>query len=181
MRGIRHGLLCLLLAASAAGCNRGAWAPDFTLRDDAGSPWTLSQQHGTAVILTFGFTHCADTCPATVAKLVRLAATHAAARNVEIAFVTVDPTRDSAPVMHRFISRFSTPGRTRVVGLTGTPQQIDAVTSAYHIWSQHLPHGQVAHTAAIFFISPAGAITTIRDDADGDGSLAHALAATVAS
>lgn len=83
--------------------------------------------------------------------------------------------------MHRFISRFSTSGEPRVVGLTGTPQQIDGVKAAYHIWSEPLPHGEVAHTAAIFFINPAGGLTAVRDDADADGSLAHALAATVSS
>lgn len=181
MRRICLGLLCLLLAAPVAGCDRGASAPDFTLRDDVGSPWALSERHGTAVLLTFGFTHCADTCPATIARLVRLATTHAATRNVEIAFVTVDPSRDSVPVMHRFISRFSTPGAPRVVGLTGTPQQIRAVKAAYHVWSQPLPHGEIAHTSAIFFINPAGGLTAVRDDTDADASLAHALTSTVAS
>jgi protein SCO1 len=181
MRRFCHSLLCLLIAASGAACSRSATAPDFTLRDDGGSAWTLSQQHGKTVVLTFGFTHCADTCPATVAKLVRLAASSGAPQSVEIALVTVDPHRDSAQAMHRFVGRFSTPREPNVVGLTGSPQQIARVKAQYHIWSARLPHGDIAHTAAIFFIDPAGRIAAVRDDADGDAALAHALATTVAS
>lgn len=180
MRRIRHSLLCLLFATSVAACGRGVAAPDFTLRDDRGSAWTLSQQ-GKAVVLTFGFTHCADTCPATVAKLARLAATSNAPSAVEIAFVTVDPARDSAPVMHRFVTRFARSGDPSVVGLTGTQQQIERVKAAYHVWSAPLRHGEIAHTGAIFFIDSAGRIEGIRDDADSDASLAHALAAAAAS
>jgi protein SCO1/2 len=181
MRQIRHRLLCLLLATSVAGCGHGTVAPDFTLRDDVGAAWTLSQHHGKAIVLTFGFTHCADTCPATLAKLVRLAATSAASQNVEIAFVTVDPARDSARAMHRFVGRFSNRSAPSVVGLTGTPQQIDRVKAAYHIWSAPLPHGEIAHTAAIYFIDPAGRIQAVRDDADSDSTLAHTLARTATS
>jgi protein SCO1/2 len=174
-------LLCLLIATSAAACSRSAAAPDFTLRDDGGSPWTLSQQHGKTVVLTFGFTHCADTCPATVAKLVAVAAASGAPQSVEVALITVDPRRDTAQAMHRFVARISTPREPNVVGLTGTLQEIARVKAAYHVWSAPLPHGEIAHTAAIFFIDPAGRVAAVRDDADGDAALAHALAATVAS
>ena len=52
------------MVAVLAGCaQRGPGAPGFTLIDDAGTPWALSAQHGNPVVLTFGFTHCADTCP----------------------------------------------------------------------------------------------------------------------
>jgi protein SCO1/2 len=62
-------LLALLLAAA---CASGQRAADFTLVDTSGAPWRLSQQRGKALLLTFGYTHCADTCPATLAKLVRI-------------------------------------------------------------------------------------------------------------
>jgi protein SCO1/2 len=181
MPRFRHSLLCLLIATLGAACSSSAAAPDFTLRDDSGSAWTLSEQHGKTVVVTFGFTHCADTCPATVAKLVRLAAASGTPESVEIALITVDPRRDSAQAMHRFVRRFSTPREPNVVGLTGTPQQIARVNADYDIWSAPLPHGDIAHTAAIFFIDPQGRIAAVRDDADSDAALAHTLAATVAS
>lgn len=163
MRSFR-GLLCLVLATSVAACAGGSYAPDFTLRDDTGVAWTLSQQRGEAVLLTFGFTHCTDTCPATLAKLMRSSnGLSGAARNVEVAFVTVDPVRDTAPVMHRFIGKFAPLGPARLVGLTGTPAAIEHVEAAYHVWSAPMKDG-IAHSAVIFLIDPHGRIAAIRDD-----------------
>jgi len=131
-------------------------------------------------VLTFGFTHCLDTCPATLAKLARLAAGPDAQTPVEIAFVTVDPQRDSVTAMHRFVSRFSQP-HVRVVGLTGTPDRIDAVERAYHVWAQRIPgrqpHGayDVAHSAVVYFIDRNGVTRSVHDDDDSDAVLAAAL------
>lgn len=160
-------------------CSHASGAPGFTLTDDAGRSWSLSEQRGTPVVLTFGFTHCADTCPATLAKLARLAGA-GSTTPVQIAMVTVDPARDSVRAMHQFVSRFSQ-GNARVVGLTGTPQQIDAVERAYHVWAQRIPgrqrHGayDVAHSAVVFFIDRNGATRSVHDDDDADAVLAAAL------
>ena len=129
--------------------------------------------------MTFGFTHCADTCPATLAKLARLAATNAKTP-VEIAVVTVDPQRDSVTAMHRFVTRFAE-GNARVVGLTGTPAQIDDVERAYHVWAQRIPGRRlnaaydVAHSAVVYFIDPSGVTRSVHDDDDSDAVLAAAL------
>ena len=161
-------------------CGRPPSAPTFTLTDDAGAPWALASQRGTPVVLTFGFTHCADTCPATLAKLARLAAGAGAKTPVDIAFVTVDPQRDSVAAMHRFVTRFSN-RNARVVGLTGTPDQIDAVERAYHVWAQRIPgrhpHGayDVAHSAVVYFIDRDGVTRSVHDDDDPDAVLAAAL------
>lgn len=130
-------------------------------------------------MLTFGFTHCADTCPATLAKLARLAGPDATTP-VEIAFVTVDPERDSVTAMHRFVTRFGQ-GNARVAGLTGTPAEIDAVERAYHVWAQHIPgrqpHGgyDIAHSAVVYFIDRNGVTRSVHDDDDPDAVLAAAL------
>jgi cytochrome oxidase Cu insertion factor (SCO1/SenC/PrrC family) len=98
-------------------------AADFTLLDDAATPWRLS-----------------DTCPATLAKLVRSAeALGAPSQRVEIVFVTVDPKRDSPAALRRFIARFDKPGQGRIVGLTGTSDRMAAVERSYHVWSQAVP------------------------------------------
>jgi protein SCO1/2 len=173
----------LLAAASAlSACGApGRPAAAFTLTGDNGRPWSLAAAHGRTVLLTFGFTHCADTCPETLAKLRRLRdGLGKAGRNVEIAFVTVDPQRDTPPVLHRFLARFGG-ASAGIVGLTGTPAQIASVESAYHVWAQRIPgHGGAArydeaHTAVIFFIDPAGRIRALRDDDDSDAVLARAL------
>jgi len=170
------GFGVLACIALVAGCDSGSSAPDFTLRDDAARPWTLEAQRGKVVLLTFGFTHCADTCPAALGKLTQLTRTLGPrGRNAEIAFVTVDPARDTPPVLHRFLARFE-PGSSRLVGLTGTPSEIAVVETAYHVRSQRLPRDEYAHTSVIFLIDPRGRIRALRDDNDSEASIAHVVA-----
>lgn len=169
-----------LLAALAACAARGPAAPDFTLTSDTGRAWALRAQRGHPLLLTFGFTHCADTCPATLAKLAHLAQANPAvkASGVQIAMVTVDPRRDSPAVLHAFVSRFGA----SIVGLTGSPASVASVERAYHVWAQPLPakrgHGyDVAHSAAIYVIDAGGHIRGLYPDDESEASLARALAA----
>ena len=173
-----HGALALILLV--AGCAHRTAAPDFTLLDDRGRPWTLSAQRGHPVVLDFGFTHCADTCPLTLAKLVRTVdGLGGSAGGTTIAFVTVDPQRDTPAAMHAFISRFGASGR--LVGLTGSPEQIARVERAYYVWAQRVPGSprtgsyDVAHSTGIYFIDAAGARRAIRDDGDSQAALTTAL------
>ncbi|HEY6485123.1 MAG TPA: SCO family protein [Candidatus Cybelea sp.] len=182
---VRPLALMLLLTAllGPVACSGGRSAPDFTLQSDRSAPWQLSAQRGKAVLLTFGFTHCPDTCPTILARLVRAtAALGARAGSVEIAFVTVDPSRDTAPVLHRFVHRFAQPG-VDLVGLTGTPSQIAASETAYHVWSAKL-HARkngydVAHSAAIFVIDRSGRFHDVLDDEDNEGTVVAALRKTL--
>jgi protein SCO1/2 len=180
LSGRTRNLAALAAALLLWACGRTPSAPGFTLTDDAGHAWTLSSQRGTPVLLTFGFTHCADTCPAILAKLARLASGPGAKTPVEIAFVTVDPARDSVTAMHRFVTRFGD-ANARVVGLTGTQDQIDAVERAYHVWAQRIPGRQphaaydVAHSAVVYFIDAHGTTRSVRDDDDSDAVLSTAL------
>jgi protein SCO1 len=170
-------LLAISLALAFAGCARGNPAADFTLQTDESAPWSLSAQHGKAVVMTFGYTHCADTCPLTLAKLAKAkAALGGRAGDVEIAFVTVDPHRDTPPVLHAFLQKLGG----GFVGLTGTPQQIDGIEQAYHVWAQRVPgrHGDDdyddAHASAIFFIDTRGNVSSLHDDSDSVEELSHA-------
>lgn len=172
-------LALALAGALLAGCAHPT-APDFTLTSDTGTPWTLSAQHGKAVALFFGFTHCADTCPDTLAKLVAsLRADGATSENAEIAFVTIDPQRDTPAVMHTYIARFP---RAPIVGLTGTPAQIVAAENAYHVWSQKIrpTHGgddyDEAHSAFTFLIDRSGNQRMIHNDDDPQRDFAADLA-----
>jgi protein SCO1/2 len=185
VRTIRLAVIAFSCIALAA-CSAGSTAPDFTLHDERGNRWTLSQQRDTAVLLTFGFTHCADTCPATLGRLSGVARSLGGrGRAVEIAFVTVDPARDQAVVLRKFLARCDT-GAGRLVGLTGTPGQIAAVENAYHVWAQRAPgHSQgatdyeEAHSSVIFLIDRRSRIHTLRDPNDSQTSLEHAVAELV--
>lgn len=169
-----------LLAAFAACAAGGPVAPDFTLTSDGGRPWTLSEQRGRPLLLTFGFTHCADTCPATLAKLAHLVRGNAAANSsgAQIVMVTVDPRRDSTAALHAFVSRFGS----GIVGLTGSPASVRSVERAYHVWAQPLPPKRgrrgydVVHSAAIYVIDARGRIRGLFPDDEPEASLARALA-----
>ncbi|HEV3195406.1 MAG TPA: SCO family protein [Candidatus Cybelea sp.] len=163
-------------------CSNGRAAPNFTLLDDAAKSWTLSRQRGKALLLTFGFTHCADTCPAMLARLAGMSRSLGAqADELEIVLVTVDPARDTTPVMHRFMARFRGLSSSRLVGLTGTAQQIEAVERAYDVWSQRIPGARrrgydEAHSTVIFLIDSRGQVRALRDADDSEGSIARAVA-----
>jgi protein SCO1/2 len=184
-RAVRHFLPRFVAVACVgliAACSNGRAAPNFTLQDDAAKPWALSQQRGKALLLTFGFTHCADTCPATLARLAGMSRSLGArAAELEIVLVTVDPLRDTSAVMHRYIDRFRLLGSSHMVGLTGTAQQIEAVERAYQVWSQRIPGTRrrgydEAHSSVIFLIDSQGRIRALRDAEDSERSIAHAVA-----
>jgi protein SCO1 len=176
---VKPALALVLASALLSGCAHPS-APDFTLTSDNGTPWTLSAQHGKVVALFFGFTHCTDTCPDTLAKLgASLRADGANDGDAEIAFVTIDPQRDTPAVMHAYIQRFP---NAPIVGLTGTPAQIAEVENAYHVWSKKLPspHGNdydEAHSAFTFLIDRDGNQRMIHNDDDSQHDFAADLAA----
>ena len=181
----RKLLPAVLALALLAGCSNPNAAPPLQLTDQHGAPWSLRDQRGKAVLLTFGFTHCADTCPATLAKLSRATGALGNRSDVVIAFVTVDPERDTTAAVRAFVDRF---GDTRIAGLTGTPAQIDAVDTAYHVWAQRIPgaHGKtgaydIAHSSVIFFIDPSGQIRSVKDDDTETAQIAQTVRAMLGS
>lgn len=168
-------LLALLVACARSAHFTGtaippSAAPNFTLISDTGRPWTLAAQRGEVVALFFGFTHCTDTCPDTLAKLAAaLRRDGASARTGEIAFVTIDPERDRPAVMHKYIRRFS---GAKIVGLTGTQAQIAGVEHLYGVWSQRIPGKNGSsdydeeHSAYTFLIDRAGNERVVHSDDD---------------
>lgn len=152
-------------------------APDFTLTDDSGSPWTLSKQRGKTIALFFGYTHCPDTCPLTLTKLSHAAAQQGSrASDVVIALVTVDPQRDTPAVLKRYVEKF--PGAA-IVGLTGTAAQIAGVERSYHVWAQKIPgkhRGGAAyddaHSSVTYLIDRNGRQRVLHNDDDALGDFA---------
>ena len=183
--GLRRSLAPLalvLLAACASPHFRGTAlipvraAPPIALTDSAGHAWHLSDQTGKTLALFFGYTHCADTCPLALAELVKARETaDPGGQRSEIVFVTVDPERDTPPVLATYLKRFG-PG---IVGLTGSPQAIASVERAYHVWAQKIPgkrggaNYDDAHASSIFLIGPHGRNRVLHDASDSVASLAH--------
>ena len=101
---------------------------DFALTDQNGKPFHLSQLRGKVVFLFFGYTHCPDACPTTMAKLSRVY--RLLGRNADqvmTVFVSVDPGRDTTSVLKSYLAYF----HMNSVGLTGTKEEIDLVVKQY--------------------------------------------------
>jgi protein SCO1/2 len=142
-RGLKTGLA---LAAIVALAIVAAWViipPDrgpsgsaaiggpFTLTDQHGRTFTSAALHGKLGRIYFGYTYCPDICPTELqtisAALDRLGKS---ADQVVPVFITVDPARDTPAVLARYLEDFSP----RLIGLTGTPDQIAAVARAYRVY-----------------------------------------------
>ena len=103
-------------------------ASDFVLIDQEGRPFHLSQLRGKVVLLFFGYTHCPDACPTTIAKLSRVyKLLESDANKVVTLFVSVDPGRDTTSALKNYLAYFHLDS----IGLTGTKDQIDAVVKQY--------------------------------------------------
>ncbi len=164
-------IFCLSLGLALSACSGAAEEPP--LKGAAiGGPFALTNQDGRKVtdrdfagryrIMYFGFTHCPDVCPldlAVIGQAMRRfeeSDPERAARVVPI-FVSVDPERDSPAVLKEYVAAF----HPRLVGLTGTPQQVaDMVKSygAYGAKEAPKPDGgyNVNHSRVAELIGPDG-------------------------
>ena len=129
----------------------------FTLVDGKGQPFSSTKLAGKPFAIFFGFTHCPDVCPTTLARLAKLRRDLGRGDEAfNIVFVTVDPERDGPAEVGTYANLFATP----VIGLTGTPAQIEQVKKQYAVASikAPLPGGDysVDHTASIFLMDRNG-------------------------
>lgn len=107
-------------------------APGFAL-ESAGGTVRLEDLRGRTVVLFFGYASCPDFCPATLAKLARVRdLLGAAAQELQVVLITVDPERDDAERLAAYVTAFDT----GFVGLTGGMDQIREVAGAYGIYFQ---------------------------------------------
>jgi protein SCO1 len=187
---IRRLLLALGLAVAMTACSPRvvllgtvlppAAAPDFVLTDQDGRPFDLAAERGKAVMLTFGYTHCPDVCPTTMANLAQVVRRLGPdAAHVAVVFVTVDPRRDTPAVLRRYVGLFDR----RFIGLTGTPGTLEPVYRAYHVWHQELPNAGsaagylMAHSTSIYLIDPQGRLRVLHDWTDARTAIASDLKA----
>jgi protein SCO1/2 len=132
----------------------GTWLPevkpiaDFDLLDSQGRPFTRTALLGHPTLVYFGFTHCPDECPDTLAALARVMR-QTAVPGLQVLFVTVDPQRDTPAVLAGYLRHFDP----RFLGLTGDPGEISrlAATLGISIMRVNLPGGgyDFDHTEAI--------------------------------
>ncbi|MCH4091037.1 SCO family protein [Acetobacter sp.] len=125
----------------------------YTLTDEQGQTVTQASFQGRYTLLYFGYTHCLDVCPLTLATLsVALEELGGQAQKVTPVFISVDPERDTPKVLRDYVQRFSS----RIVGLTGTEAQLQPVMSAFHVSAQrHAASGSgylVDHSSLLYLM-----------------------------
>jgi protein SCO1/2 len=103
---------------------------DFELTAHTGKPVKAVDFQGKVVVMFFGFTHCPDVCPPTMAKLaVLMKRLGDDAQRVQVLFVTVDPENDTVKQLAGFVPQFNP----TFIGLTGSDKEIAAVASEYKV------------------------------------------------
>ena len=162
-------LLCFLAACKPASETGKLVATDITgadfgqtlsLTDHTGKPRTLADFKGKAVALFFGYTHCPDVCPTTMAdmkKTMKLLGSRA--DELQVLFVTLDPERDTQEVLAQFVPSFDA----RFIGLRGSVEEIAATAKAFKIFSSKVQsEGRSAytidHSAGMYIFDKAGRI-----------------------
>jgi protein SCO1/2 len=153
------------------------YAHDFALADANGAPRSLADYRGKVVVLFFGYTHCPDVCPTTLARLVqarRLLGPDAG--RVQVLFVTLDPERDTPQLLARYVPAFDP----TFVGLTGTQQQIDAAAREFKVFFQKVAGPSpdsytLDHSSGSFVFDPQGHVRLYVPDRAGADQIAADL------
>jgi protein SCO1/2 len=150
----------------------------FALTADSGRPMNARALADKVVLLYFGYTHCPDVCPETLAKLTdAVGRTGAAGRDVRILFVSVDPARDTPQSMHAYVTAFDA---AHAVGLTGTQRQIEDLARRYRVayqTAEATADGQyeVTHSSAVYVFDRTGRARLIATATDTPDRLAGDL------
>lgn len=128
----------------------------FTLTGSDGRPFNSASLNGKGSAIFFGFTHCPDVCPTTLARLSKLRNEAGGDDAFNIVFISVDPERDKPADVSRYSELFNTP----VIGLTGSVADIERVKKQFGVYSAKapLPNGDysVDHTSTVFLMDRNG-------------------------
>jgi protein SCO1/2 len=115
---------------------------------------------GKWLLVFFGYTHCPDVCPTTLSEIAdAMAKLGPLADRVQALFITVDPTRDTEQVLADYAAAFDP----RIVGLTGTSDQVAAAASAYKVYYAKRVVGDdyyMDHTGTVYVMRPDGTYDT---------------------
>lgn len=137
-------------------------APDFALTSHTGHPVSLATFRGQPVLLFFGFTHCPDVCPLTLAKLTQaFASLGDSAGSTQVLLVTLDPERDTPAALEAYVRRFGP----RFHGLTGDSAALARARAGYGAYAHASPegstHGGMTHSSVVYGIDRQGRLQVV--------------------
>ena len=150
-------------------------APGFTLQGSDGRELSLNTYRGKVVILGFGYTSCPDVCPTTLATLAQTRRKlGAAAADVQVVYITVDPQRDGAERMKKYLAAFDP----TFVGGTGTDKALAAVRRSFGILAEKHGSGAnytMAHSSYTYLIDRTGSLRALMPYGHGPDDYVHDL------
>ena len=137
----------------------------FTFTDQDGHAVSAENYRGRWMLVFFGFTMCPDVCPLSLSYAGDLLkALGPVAEKLQVAFVTVDPERDTAPVLKSYLANFDP----SIVGLTGTSAQLESAAKLFGVYynerltgterSDGGPEYTMDHSTAFYLVDPEGRI-----------------------
>jgi protein SCO1/2 len=183
------GLILMLLLAACSSGNGGGSPPlqgaklggPFTLLNQDGRQVSDTQFQGKYRIMYFGFTYCPDVCPVdlqNIGKAMRQLekSDPKIAERIQPVFITVDPERDTPPVMKQYVSAF----HPRIIGLTGSKEQIADVAKKFGVYAEK--EGKegssdylVNHSRIALLFGPEGEPIAILPHEEGGDAIASEL------
>lgn len=153
-----------------------------------GRPFELQGPHGRVteesfegqwLLVFFGFTRCADVCPTTLTQIAKvLDGLGEQSAQVQPLFISLDPERDTPEVLAAYTTFFDD----RILGLTGSPEQVRQVADAYGVYVRKVPMGDtymLDHTGSVYLMNPDGelvSLISLQTVADTTRQIAAALA-----
>jgi len=134
-------------------------AEDFSLRDQFGQTFTLSEQKGKIVMIFFGYTSCPDVCPTTMADFKRIYELLGdKAKEVKFVMITADPERDTPQLMGNYVNAF----QPDFIGLSGSPEELQEIYNAYGVFVEKEETDSsnylVSHTSRVYVIDRDGSL-----------------------
>ncbi len=125
---------------------------------DLGSNQAEGGAKGKTILLFFGFTHCTDICPATMADFIKIKAQLGSqAKDVRFVFITVDPQRDTPEVINQYVNNFDP----NFVGLTGSQADLEPVWKTFGVYVEKGPPDnsggyEVSHSSRVYALDRNG-------------------------
>jgi protein SCO1/2 len=163
------------VSSAATTGTKASFGGPFTLVGADGKPFPSSRLAGKPYAIYFGFTRCGDVCPTTLQRLVKLRRAAGGDDALSIVFITIDPKNDGPKEVGQYAQLFGAP----IIGLSGSPAQIDGVKKQYGIYAEPVPHAamgrSIMHTATILLFDRTGKFSGTIGADEPDGAAAATL------
>jgi protein SCO1 len=170
---VRGFLLTILLCLAAASCSRPGSnlpdygkVPDFHMTDSTGQPFSSSALAGKVWVADFIYANCPAECPMMSSKMHVVAKKLEGESDVRIVSISVDPERDTPPVLNEFAKHYGAPTR-QWTFLTGSPETVHLLAyTTFHVGDVL---GKIEHSTKFMLVDKQGKIRGYYSSTDEEG------------